>query len=427
MNRNLVYEATERKECPGSYIFTWDGTMNMIYEGGYYVPEEEWNKIASAGLYTFDVEVEFIPYDRDTLRSEALEVIAGPIEYLGYDDAGTPEDEEDDAFLYYLRWYTLRSHRNSSKGEIWLYDPDLEKVWSCQVMGLECVEHEGCNGLTANPNGETHGVIVHVPVKLMSKPGTYRFVLHFYDDYSDTYRNHRVKAALEVNQQTPTQAAWIWIDGLNGADLQVKVNWQYVGDSLNWVCYYCFTWRVGGGLTAGVQDSVTLRNWTGIRYRRLSTNQIDWQHSMARTYHVDVRHIVIFTITSQSIGKSQIDDIARIPDPPPRHRFPPDRPAVSAINENAIAQDQEADTGEKENFLRSNIVLHELTHLLNDIGNHCRANSPTCVWRTEKNIHFYSRMTNNYTIRGYLVSLPWHTLDEVNEMRQSLGLPRHRP
>jgi len=53
--------------------------------------------------------------------------------------------------------------------------------------------------LTANPDGETHGVIIPVPVRVMEKPGTYRFVLHFYDNYADTYRNHQIKAALEVN------------------------------------------------------------------------------------------------------------------------------------------------------------------------------------------------------------------------------------
>ncbi|MCS7193208.1 MAG: hypothetical protein NZ937_09550, partial [Armatimonadetes bacterium] len=31
------------------------------------------------------------------------------------------------------------------------------------------------------------------------KAGTYRFVLHFYDDFADSYKNHQVKAALEVN------------------------------------------------------------------------------------------------------------------------------------------------------------------------------------------------------------------------------------
>ena len=33
----------------------------------------------------------------------------------------------------------------------------------------------------------------------MDNAGTYRFVLHFYDDYADSYKNHKVKAALEVN------------------------------------------------------------------------------------------------------------------------------------------------------------------------------------------------------------------------------------
>ena len=34
MNREKVYEVTERKLCPGSYDFTWDGTVNTgNYEG----------------------------------------------------------------------------------------------------------------------------------------------------------------------------------------------------------------------------------------------------------------------------------------------------------------------------------------------------------------------------------------------------------
>jgi len=126
-----------------------------------------------------------------------MEVIAGPIEYLGYDDGGTPDDEEDDNYLYFLRVYTLRSYRNSRYGEIWLYDPELDMVWKWEVSVLRCVEHEGCKGLTANPSGERHGVII--PVKVMEKVGTYRFVLHFYDDYSDSYKDHEVKPALEVN------------------------------------------------------------------------------------------------------------------------------------------------------------------------------------------------------------------------------------
>jgi hypothetical protein len=198
MNRNLVYELTEQKICPGSYSFTWDGTVNTGY---YEYPPDEWSNIAPAGLYTFDVEVIANPYDydRDAVRSQALTVVPGPVEYLGYDDGGTPEDESDDNLLYYLRWYALYSGRDASYGEIWLYDPDLERVQIWIVPVLQCVVHENCDGLTANPNGEIHGVIIPVPVSLMDKAGTYRFVLHFYDDYADSYRNHQVKVTLEVN------------------------------------------------------------------------------------------------------------------------------------------------------------------------------------------------------------------------------------
>ncbi|MFA4016930.1 MAG: hypothetical protein RUDDFDWM_002042 [Candidatus Fervidibacterota bacterium] len=295
-------------------------------------------------------------------------------------------------------------------------------------MVLKCVEHEGCHGLTANPNGETHGIIIPVPVKLMSKPGTYRFVLHFYDDYSDSYKNHQVKAALEVNQQTPPQAAWIWIDGLYGAELQFKVDWDYVGKSLDRVCKYFFTWQLGAGLTAGNVGSVTVEGWN-VQYRHLSKVQIDWQYERARSQRVDVRRTVIFTITPHAIisGKQEeVENIARIT-PTPDHKFPPDKPAVSAINESTIASYTHQIDPEEELYLRSNVVLHELTHLLTDKGKHCRANSPTCVWRARVSSHFYSQIKNQYTIFGKPVSLPWHTLDEVNEMRESLGLSRYKP
>ena len=196
MNRNVVYEVTEQKLCPGGYSFPWDGTMNTGYYG---YPPEEGSNIAPSGLYTFDVEVEANPYDKDAVRSKALRVVSGSVDYLGYDDGGTPEDESDDNHLYYLRWYALYSGRDASWGEIWLYDPDLVKVQGWGVPMLVCVVHGWNDGLGANPNGEVHGVIISVPVSLMEKAGTYRFVLHFYDDYTDSYRNHQVKAASEVN------------------------------------------------------------------------------------------------------------------------------------------------------------------------------------------------------------------------------------
>jgi len=224
MNRNLVYELTEQKICPGSYSFTWDGTVNTGY---YEYPPDEGSNIAPSGLYTFDVEVIANPYDKDAVRSQALTVVPGPVEYFGYDDGGTPEDESDDNYLYYLRWYALYSGRDASYGEIWLYDPDLVRVKTWIVPVLQCVVHEDCDGLTANPSGETHGIIIPVPVSLMEKEGIYRFVLHFYDNYADTYRNHQIKAALEVNATESLKVFHIeddWMVTSEGVELKVPVN-----------------------------------------------------------------------------------------------------------------------------------------------------------------------------------------------------------
>jgi hypothetical protein len=52
----------------------------------------------------------------------------------------------------------------------------------------------------------------------MDKAGTYRFVLHFYDDYADSYRNHQIKATLEANATTKSIA---YIPDVNGGWLLV--------------------------------------------------------------------------------------------------------------------------------------------------------------------------------------------------------------
>ncbi|MEM1673217.1 MAG: hypothetical protein QXT86_14300, partial [Archaeoglobaceae archaeon] len=70
-----VYEEWLEQIAPGSYDFTWDGTMNT----GYYEepPDgEEPSNIAPAGLYVFDIEVIGIApgYDEDCLRSRALRI-----------------------------------------------------------------------------------------------------------------------------------------------------------------------------------------------------------------------------------------------------------------------------------------------------------------------------------------------------------------
>ncbi len=128
MDGRKVYEVTEGKMCPGSYSFRWDGRVN-VWEGDGY-PSEEGSNIALAGLYTFDVLVQANPYDGDRLRSGALTVEPGPVEYYGYDDGGTPEDESDDGYFYYIRWYRLCSR-------IWFYRfPEVQEGPGWQKPGM---------------------------------------------------------------------------------------------------------------------------------------------------------------------------------------------------------------------------------------------------------------------------------------------------
>lgn len=71
----------------------WSGRSGGMPPEGNFAPE---------GLYTFDVAVFANPYDGSLLRSVALKVERGPVEYFGYDDGAMPEDETDDNHLYYF-------------------------------------------------------------------------------------------------------------------------------------------------------------------------------------------------------------------------------------------------------------------------------------------------------------------------------------
>jgi flagellar hook assembly protein FlgD len=68
-----VYSRTLNQLCPGTYTFTWDGTVNRTS----YPP----NNIAPAGLYTFDITVNgktpdglVLNDDKDRMISEIITV-----------------------------------------------------------------------------------------------------------------------------------------------------------------------------------------------------------------------------------------------------------------------------------------------------------------------------------------------------------------
>ena len=182
LSGNVVYEVTEQKLCPGGYSFSWDGTMNTGYYG---YPPEEGSNPAPAGLYTFDVEVEANPYDKDAVRSKALRVERLPGRIVFKKE-------------YYDFWYELTSNRNARSGVYHLYDPDLAFVAIGFIDGLECLAHGMADGLIANPSGVQHGVLTHIPWDWMHKTGRYRCILHFCDNHSDFYKDHTNKLALPI-------------------------------------------------------------------------------------------------------------------------------------------------------------------------------------------------------------------------------------
>ncbi|MCS7192848.1 MAG: hypothetical protein NZ937_07705 [Armatimonadetes bacterium] len=193
MDGAKVYELTEQKICPGSYSFTWDGSVNTGYYGGGYEGEEPTN-VAPSGLYTFDVEVigPAYYYDADWIRSKALTV-----DYLSVEDYGV--DESTNNHIYLIR-YALSGGRNTKGGEIRLYDPDflLLKTWN--IASLECLNHNSTDGLTANSTGIEHSIWVSIPVDSMSKRGIYHFVLYFKDDFADQYKAHQFKFTLPIGR-----------------------------------------------------------------------------------------------------------------------------------------------------------------------------------------------------------------------------------
>ena len=410
MNRNLVYELTEQKICPGSYSFTWDGTVNTGY---YEYPPDEWSNIAPAGLYTFDVEVIANPYDRDAVRSQALTVVPGPVEYLGYDDGGTPDDESDDNHLYYLRWYALYSGRDASYGEIWLYDPELDIVWSWIVPVLQCVVHENCDGLTANPNGETHGVIIPVPVSLMEKAGTYRFVLHFYDDYADSYRNHQVKVALEVNvQRQQRRGLVIIIDETVATGEITKQDLQQVLV----IVYDIFNNNLGIPTVWAIWDLTEPEAPLGAHQLKPD------QKKIVRDYLQRVNAIPFLVVT---FGRKDADYHVYAQIYPRSGDGTLNSPIGGRLQVEKVSlkvSDGEW-TKQQAIWALANSIIHELTHIMASADH--APSTPRCVAESKFASHFLGPILNPFrNPQGKTVYLPWHDLrSEVNKILSFMGLP----
>ena len=185
-----VYEVTEQKVCPGSYTFTWDGSVNMMP-----IPPDG---KAKKGLYSFDIQVigPAYYYDADWLRSRLLRVGEHEVKFI------TPRVIEG--------WYVLYSNRDASEAWMEVYDPDLEKV--TEAMGTTHAIPEN-----ATPTEQDWNKTVRAWAGF-DKVGIWRFVFWARDNFFDFDKAHRRKLTIACNQK---QIDWIlgygfrYEDGVN--------------------------------------------------------------------------------------------------------------------------------------------------------------------------------------------------------------------
>ena len=219
----------------GVHTFYWNGTPTGESYDTNYLPE---------GTYTFEVtanqadenlclncngippEPPCTAGDKETYRSEYLKIVRASdesgnpicdVEYDGYDDNGTPEDESDDKYIYVIRKYVLKDSLgvNASAGVIWLYDPEGEMVHDWNIAEQDCIIHNARDGLHATAAGLEHALRIRVPVEKMPYGGTYRFVLHIRDAHAELYRRGGTEGrwALDLNGDGRLGCVAIWATG----------------------------------------------------------------------------------------------------------------------------------------------------------------------------------------------------------------------
>ncbi len=243
---------------PGVWEWIWDGKLDD-------------GSTAPRGIYLYRLSAYVYgsaPLDRDSNRSDYLFVERAynennePIleaEYWGYDDEGTPDRADDDALVYFIRWYSAHdlTQRDAHAGSIILFDPDLEPVNLWDIGTAVCIAHDGNNdGLVAHvtdddgdgfydedpadgadndgdgaqsedPLGAKHGILLHVPTAYFSKAGEYRFLVCLDDDHTADDKVHRCKASLGLNSEVDLLPIR-WIGGDMFRSAQFYIAWTRV-------------------------------------------------------------------------------------------------------------------------------------------------------------------------------------------------------
>ncbi|MHB0913957.1 MAG: FlgD immunoglobulin-like domain containing protein, partial [Armatimonadota bacterium] len=164
----------------GSYQFSWNGQKSD-------------QTTAPAGTYTYEVEA----YQTDVNEAESVSThdearflspyltVSGLVgAFDSADDNDTPENMDDDTYIYTLE-YTRADSRssNASTGEVWLFDPNWQKTAiSWNLASQDC---------TLGAHSLTH----EINTSALSSFGAYQVVLNMVDNNAAMYRNHGLRPA----------------------------------------------------------------------------------------------------------------------------------------------------------------------------------------------------------------------------------------
>jgi hypothetical protein len=273
-------------------------------------------------------------------------------------------------------------------------------------------------------------VVIPVPVSAMEKAGTYTFVLHFYDDYADSYRNHQVKAALEVNQQTPSPALHIWV-GQNIAQ-KLRIYRDVVEGEINRTFSnigVTVIWHWGSNYSGYSME----REQLGHRLS-LPSNAAEEANKSFRGVHV------LLEDWPQGVPDESLPPAYRWygrtihPMSGSRNQYSPRNPATTYVKFDELLEVS------KSNFTWTliNTLIHEFTHAASrgEVG-HC--SQRICIMYPNLTDYHQRKMDNGYafyTTRSlidwllrrewtYRVPLgPWHSVEEIILIRQGVGLEK---
>jgi len=274
-------------------------------------------------------------------------------------------------------------------------------------------------GLIASPNGEVHGVIIPVPVSLMEKAGTYRFVLHFYDDYADSYRNHQVKAALEVNQQLPSPALHVWVGSRMVSRLKPAIRYEINRAFAN--IGVTVVWHDNGGRGYAMKGSTTI----GLDFDQFPESEAK---RAGRGVHV------LLEDWPDSPGGEKWYAHTLHPKPASRRQYTPWNPASTFVNTAALDAAVKNLTNPPPyafEWALINTIIHELIHAASRMSVRDDSENHHCVMYYKLAEHHLQRIDNGYVtvvsgvFRRWTYRVPlsaWHRVEEIYAIRRGIGL-----